>query len=313
MTIESANYLGSFDHSLPVTGDQLAEGDDHIRMMKAALKQTFPGRAGADTRAIAKGAGYTPASSEVGVVFVHTATLTVTLPAIAGLPDGTHYVFKGLAGTTTVTAYGSELIDGAANFTFASPGWSRVVKTATGWTALMAAPATAFTSPIPAGSRMLFAQNTTPVGWTRDSSDYANNRMLRVVTSGGNGAGGSYDPTYNNVVTNHTHTFNTSTESADHVHGGATGGMSANASHSHTFGLYPNGGATGYHPVESGNVSFGSTPNTYATSAANVDHTHSFTTGGRSAAHTHSGTSDGVVGAAVWYPRYLNLILCSKD
>jgi hypothetical protein len=94
---------------------------------------------------------------------------------------------------------------------------------------------------IPAGTRMLFAQATAPVGFTQDVSDTANNRMLRVVASAGGGVGGSSDPILNNVVPYHTHGFTSGGQSVDHYHytGGQTGGQSAN--HYHNVA-----GGTGY-------------------------------------------------------------------
>ena len=114
MTVESATYLNGLDATYPVTGDQIAEGDDHVRLMKTVLKNTFPGRAAQDNRTSARSAGYTPTNTEVSVVFVHTATLTVTLPVLSGMQDGTVYGFICKAGTTTIARGGTDTINGAA-------------------------------------------------------------------------------------------------------------------------------------------------------------------------------------------------------
>lgn len=50
---------------------------------------------------------------------------------------------------------------------------------------------TAATSEFTSGVRMIFAQNTAPTGWTKDTTNY-NNHALRVVT-GTAGTGGSSD------------------------------------------------------------------------------------------------------------------------
>lgn len=42
MTVESATFLGQLDSSLPAGADAKSEGDQHIRLIKAVLKSTFP-------------------------------------------------------------------------------------------------------------------------------------------------------------------------------------------------------------------------------------------------------------------------------
>jgi hypothetical protein len=42
MTIEAATYVSQFDITLPADPDPIGEGNGHIRLIKAALKATFP-------------------------------------------------------------------------------------------------------------------------------------------------------------------------------------------------------------------------------------------------------------------------------
>ncbi len=90
-----------------------------------------------------------------------------------------------------------------------------------------------------------------------------------------------------NTLTNNAVT--SGNQSADHTHSGSTGFMSANATHSHTTKINTSNintrtaGTAGYN-VDTG----GADP----TSTADINHTHSFTTGGVSANHTHSVTSN---------------------
>jgi hypothetical protein len=42
MPIETAAYLTQLDATNPPATDQMAEGDDHIRLVKATIKATFP-------------------------------------------------------------------------------------------------------------------------------------------------------------------------------------------------------------------------------------------------------------------------------
>ena len=196
---------------------------------------------------------------------------------------------------------------------------------------------------MPAGTRVMFAQASAPTGWTQVTDDSANNRMLRVVNTSGAGTGGSASPILMNVVPSHTHTYTTGTESAGHTHSGTTGTESAG--HTHGFSAttsstphthqYANLTVTGLTPPTGGGVTFNGGSNTgsgYYTGIANgfndgahthslsgttggisANHTHNITTGGVSNTHTHSGTTDTNGSSSNWEPRYINLIMCSKN
>lgn len=159
---------------------------------------------------------------------------------------------------------------------------------------------------IPTGTQTVFFQSSAPSSWTRITNDNANNRMLRVVSTGGGTVGGSSSPILNNVVPSHTHSFTTGGISADHSHSGTTGGVSANHVHFHLRALYSftreNGGRF-------------TTTATFAanTSGISQNHVHGFGTGGVSSNHSHSGTTDNGSSGTNWAPRYVDMILCSKD
>lgn len=154
------------------------------------------------------------------------------------------------------------------------------------------------------GTRLMFAQASAPTGWTRITTDSADNRMLRVVSSGaGGGVGGSASPILNNVVPAHTHSFSTGTVSSDHSHGVGDPG------HTHV------------RREASGNGS-GTTPAMRTLWAGQVDSGNTeylkiagtgISLGGISANHFHSGTTDNGSSQTNWSPRYIDLILCSKD
>jgi len=46
MGIEAGQYLADLDKEWPLQDDERSEGDDHLRLIKAVVKQTFPGAAG---------------------------------------------------------------------------------------------------------------------------------------------------------------------------------------------------------------------------------------------------------------------------
>lgn len=177
----------------------------------------------------------------------------------------------------------------------------------------------------PSGTRMPFAQATAPVGWTQDTSDFADNRMLRVVASAGGGVAGSHSPILNNVVPSHTHGITTGGESAGHTHSGNTGGVSGD----HTHGVNDPGHSHSYNRAAAPNLagSGGSfwtytsleTLNTGGAGTGiwlggiSASHYHGFTTGGMSNAHTHSGTTDNGSSQTSWSPRYIDMIIAAKD
>jgi hypothetical protein len=131
----------------------------------------------------------------------------------------------------------------------------------------------------PTGTKMSFFQAAAPTGWTQDVTN--NDAMLRVVSTAGGGTGGVHSPILNNLVPSHTHT----------VSGSTTGG-----SHEHTYNMSgPAVGAVGTGP----NQPFWNTPTS--------------TSGGGAHSHTVSGTAAANAGASNWTPKYVDMIICSKD
>ena len=191
---------------------------------------------------------------------------------------------------------------------------------------------TAVNNAFPSGTKLMFAQAAAPTGWTQITDDSATNRMLRVVNTTGAGIGGTASPILNNVVPSHTHGYsgNTGGFSNDHTHytSGTTGGMNGNNPHSHTGGDYGHAHTGG--PAYVGNsaqaqggpsASYSSNTGTgYANiyiNATDINHSHNWgnTSGGQSANHTHafSGTTDNGSSQTNWAPRYIDMILCSKN
>jgi len=72
MALESGTYINSLVATNPVATDGLAQADDHMRLIKAAIKATFPNITGA-------------------VTVTHTDLNTVTTPAF---PAGTRMLFQ---------------------------------------------------------------------------------------------------------------------------------------------------------------------------------------------------------------------------
>jgi len=146
----------------------------------------------------------------------------------------------------------------------------------------------------PSGTRMPFAQASAPTGWTQDTSDNANNRMLRVVNTAGNGIGGSDSPIINNTtMVAHTHTFA----------GNALGAHShADSGHAHAVGGIS--GSNIAYAGTGGDPRYSLTQNAAtAVSYANISSV---------SAGTPSGTNSTTTGVG-WTPRYIDMIICSKN
>ena len=146
------------------------------------------------------------------------------------------------------------------------------------------------TSNFVSGTRMPFAQAAAPTGWTQDTTDNATNRMLRVVNTTGNGIGGSASPILNNVVSSHTHVF-TGTALAAHTH------TDSGHTHSEIAGIGP-----GYGQPAGGAASS-------AASTTGIG----FAVISSNSAGTPAGTNATNAGAADWAPRYIDMIICSKN
>ena len=156
----------------------------------------------------------------------------------------------------------------------------------------------------------MFAQASAPIGWTRVGGEAENNRMLRVVGDGTGGSfGGSASPILNNVVPSHTHSFGTGNQSADHTHTFSTGNVSSD--HNHLYTASNNGNIPRINGIFSPGVNSGVF--TAGTGSMSANHFHSGTTANMSNSHSHSGTTDNGSSQTNWSPRYINMILCSKN
>lgn len=201
---------------------------------------------------------------------------------------GTVGVANGGTNVTTLTANNVILGNGTAGVLFVAPGTSSNVLTSNGTTWVSQAVGGGFD----AGTRMIFAQNTAPTGWTKDASNY-NNHALRIVTGTGGGTGGSVD---------FTTAFASQTPSGSvSVSGGSVGNTTLSTpvipSHTHTVV------AQSYAPPgNTGGAAGTSTTPTGATGGGGA-HNHPFT--GQTA--TFSGNA---INLAV---KYLDVITATKN
>ena len=78
MGLESGTYIDSLVATNPVSGDPKSEGDNHIRLVKATIKATFPSLTGAVTATQAELSlldGVTASTAELNTLDGITATV----------------------------------------------------------------------------------------------------------------------------------------------------------------------------------------------------------------------------------------------
>ena len=158
----------------------------------------------------------------------------------------------------------------------------------------------------------MFYQASAPTDWTQDTTASLDGRALRVETGSGGGSGGTHDLA-SPPSTSHSH----STPSHSHSHtlsaGSHTLTTSQMPSHTHGTGLYAsvsdNWASTGNRNTHNNPGISSSTQKFTSSSGGGSSHSHSLsgsiTSGG-------SGTS-GSAGGTAFAPKYVNVIICTKD
>ena len=148
MALETGSYINDLVITNPVAADPKSQGDDHIRLIKSALKETLNGFTGAilvtaiDTGSAAAHVltpstalvGYTPslcllykpAVTNTGAVTVNVSGLGAkSIKTIAGTDPGTGDLLAGAPlllfynGTNFITLAGSEFVSRSGNQSFA--------------------------------------------------------------------------------------------------------------------------------------------------------------------------------------------------
>lgn len=217
-------------------------------------------------------------------------TTTLTLPTTSGVlyatpTGGVIGVASGGTNASTLTANNVILGNGTNTVQFVAPGTTGNVLTSNGTTWTSTAIPTP-EDPFPSGTRLIFAQDAAPTGWTKDTTNY-NNHALRVVTGTAGTTGGTVDFTTAFASQAVTGTVGTS---------GATT-LSESQIPSHTHGLPRN--ACG------GNTAL------FYSGGDGVFNVNSGSTGG-GGSHTHSGGT--FTGTAINLAvKYLNVITATKN
>lgn len=118
MGLEAATFLNDLVATNPDGAvDPKSEGDNHLRLLKAVLKATFPGMAGAFARVQAKSAGYTVVAGDNSSLFNCTTALTLAWTAAATLGNKHMVAVFANGGDVVLDPNGAELVNGLATLT----------------------------------------------------------------------------------------------------------------------------------------------------------------------------------------------------
>lgn len=263
MALETGNYIKDLDSANPANSDGKAEGDDHLRLIKKVLKNSFPGMAGPFGGVISLSSPRTLVSDDRFQVILATNAMTLPLAAVASLGAGWTIEVWATNGSVVIDPDGSEQINGANTFLLPQGSNTKIISDGTRFYATQTVPRGVITmwggllADVPAGWLVCDGTNGTPD--LRDKfivgagNDYA-------VTA----TGGSADA----VVVEHTHSGTTANNGL-HTHFGLRSQWPSAGSANSWMGRHDNTAAF--------QVDVNAEPNTARTSSGGA-HNHPFTT-----------------------------------
>ena len=201
-------------------------------------------------------------------------------------------VAQGGTGAATHTANAVLIGEGTGAITSVSPGTTGNVLTSNGtdWTSAASA---GFDS----GTRMIFAQNAAPTGWTKDTVNY-NQHAMRIVTGTGGGAAGTVD--FTSAFTSQAVAGSVAITGISGSTGATTLSTAQIPSHTHTYNS-SSGGSSG----KSGSAQLSNVGATTGATGGGGSHDHSFSFSSGTA--TFTGTA---IDLAV---KYLDVITATAD
>ena len=253
MTVETATYISDLDTALPAATDPLAQMDDHLRLIKATIKATFPNVEGEVTST------HTELNNSGSLGTRMTAVESGKLDKTGGTLTGALTVQGNINATSggKIQEGGNALIPQGSIILWS--GSSSAIPA--GWTLCNGVTVSGVTPPDLRDKFVVGAGNSYTVGQTGGSAS-----MSGTTNSSGS----------------HTHSGSTDAQGS-HSHGGSSGStvLTVNQIPSHT------------HTITHGSTSSGGASNVGGGSAGSDGaHTTTNSTGGGQG-HTHSISADG--------------------
>lgn len=263
MSLETGTYVADLNVSNPPGSDTKSQGDDHLRLIKTVLQNTFPGanRPFPVPTTLSKSANYTIlAADQNKIILCNTGggSFNLTLPNLAGSDAGWKVSFCRIGGSAPIFILppSGTLVAGDQNLTSARRHRGGVIFSAW-WTGSTWVLERCFDLPI--GTIIDHMLGTLPPGFeyangvalssSANYPDYftytgtlgTNDARGRVIAGADNmgtaGAAGrltAWAATVGTAGGAQTHTL-TAGEMPAHDHGGVTGGPTSNHQHSGTF------------------------------------------------------------------------------
>lgn len=183
MPLETVNFINDLVETNPRGDlDQRHEGDDHIRNIKKALRNTLPGMNGRAWRTISRSASFSLASTDNMTVNNCAAGITVSASAASSLGNG-FFAFLRAPTTGSVTFNPTDNVNGKDAYVVPAGHMAMIFSNGSEFFAVIMYEETPVIPKIlPSGTRMLFQQTTAPTGWTKITNSTHNDAALRVVT-----------------------------------------------------------------------------------------------------------------------------------
>jgi len=305
--LTGTKYIDDLNSSNPAAGDNVSEGDDHIRGIKNVLKTTFPNIDGAvnatdtelnyvdgvtsavQTQFDAITANDWVTSARIADDAITSALIADDAVVTASIADDA--ITSALIADDAITsaliaddavvqaAIADEAVDEARLQVSNAGSNGQFLSKQSGDDGGLTWATVSSEDYIPDGSVMAFFQASAPTGWTQVTTQ--NDKMLRVVSGTGGGTGGSAavsSPAHNIAAA--AHTLATS-EMPAHTHGSV--GTSLGTS----------------------SIRAGGNGNWYSLGTSLSTGSSGSTGGGGSHSHNTSGS--------ITTPQYIDVIICSKD
>jgi hypothetical protein len=134
MAIENANYVAELNKLYPAETEAVADGDDHFRLLKKVLQQTFPGRAQPEGARIALSGASVAVDGTMLGAFVDALTATaVSLPKLGTDYAGYAFILRTQAAATISGTGGDTLNGGASQASSAAQLWFVMGTSSTTW------------------------------------------------------------------------------------------------------------------------------------------------------------------------------------